>query len=98
MIAVQRQEVAVVPSESKVTIVGAYPQQIVVTEISDNVSVVTAPVQTTVVTQPVTASVIPIKRPVTVVANAQQAGPKIFFGPTPPASGARVNDIWIRTQ
>lgn len=96
MIAVQRQEVAVVPSESKVTVVGAYPKQVVVTEISDNVAVVTAPVQMTVVTQPATAAVIPIKRPVTVVAGAQQVGPKIFFGPTPP-SGAKLNDIWIRT-
>jgi hypothetical protein len=96
MIAVERNDTTVVAPEKVVTVVSRAPLH-VVTQVSDTVSVVTSPQTKTVVSVPVTNMVIPVQKPVTVVAAGEQVGPKIFFSTTPP-SGAKLNDIWIKTS
>lgn len=96
MIAVQLQTNNVVAPEKTVTVVTAQPNLVAVTEVSKTVSVVTTQVQNTIVTRPISPTVVPVDNRIVVVSKAPQVGPKIFFSPTPP-SGARLNDIWIKT-
>lgn len=96
MIAVERNDVSVVVPEKTVTVVGASPLNVVVTKVSDTVSVVARQQVYSVVTRPVSPIVVSVQKPVTVVSGSEQKGPKIFFSPTPPL-GAKLNDIWIRT-
>lgn len=96
-VVLQQPKTNVVSTEGAVTVVGASPQHIISTELSGGVTVVSPAKAVQVIALEPKATVVPVQNTISVIAASEQTGPKVFFSSTPPF-GAKLNDIWIKTQ